>query len=280
MKVEQNPFSLYDFLGYFVPGSILACSFYYFLNFNNYDNLSTYIIATKFGGLDSYFPFIILSYALGQAQSFLSSYTIERFCIWHYSYPFRFLMGYSHDGYLNKKKHSFFTKVKRIVMFILLFPISIWDIFIDVIFKVKYLQNRKFSNEIKDLLSIRFKILVNSISDSKLEIDISKQDNFLLIYHYTLEQSKNHLSKFNNYVALYGFSRSMSFIFVLNFWTLIVYQVFINKNFSHQTIFITFSLSLFSYIFYLSYCKFLRRFSLEVIMAFITTPTNSSHTKS
>lgn len=272
MNIEQNPFSIYDFLGYFVPGSILTYSAFYLLNLNNYSNVFDFIFSIKIGGFESYLPFIILSYALGQAQSFLSSYTIERFCIWHYSYPFRFLMNYSHDGYIDLKKHKITVIIKRILMFILLFPISFWDILIDLFFGVKYLKNRKFSVEIVNLLTIKFNSLIALISNSQTQIELTKADNFLLIYHYTLEHSKNHSAKFNNYVALYGFSRSMSFIFVLNFWIIIIYQFFIKGVIDMRICLSILTVSLFSYIFYLSYCKFLRRYSIEVIMAFLTIP--------
>lgn len=276
MKIEQNPFSLYDFLGYFVPGSILTYSLYYFLNFNDYSNILEFIKEIKLGGIESYLPFIILSYSLGQAQSFLSSYTIERFCIWHYSYPFRFLMNFSHDGYINIEKHTKFTIIKRVLMLLLLLPISFYDILIDVIFKVKYLKNRKLSPEVIKLITYKFNNLIKKSSDNSITFDIKNQDNFLLIYHYTIENSKNHISKFNNYVALYGFSRSISFLLILNFWGLLIYQFLINNNyFELFTLLMLFIISLISYIFYLSYCKFLRRYSMEVIMTFLTLPNDT-----
>ena len=34
MKIDQNPFSLYDFLGYLIPGLLFVYSFYFIITFN------------------------------------------------------------------------------------------------------------------------------------------------------------------------------------------------------------------------------------------------------
>lgn len=275
MKIEQNPFSLYDFLGYFIPGSILTYSIYYLFHLDKYINVFDFITKFNLGGIESYLSFVILSYTLGQFQSFLSSYSIERYCIWHYSYPFRFLMGFSHDGYYNRELHTKLTKFKRLAMASFLLPISIWDFLIYNILGIKYLNNRQLSEEFKSLINYRFKTLIDQFSNDSQTIDISNKDNFLIIYHYTLENTRNHLSKFNNYVALYGFSRSMSLIFVLNFWIITIYQLIIKNNFNLRVILTILLISIFGFIFYLSYCKFSRRYSMEVIMAFLTIQINN-----
>ena len=269
MKIEQNPFSLYDFLGYFIPGSLLMYIIY-FINFWDDNKIIDKVLSKlKTGDFDSYLPFIILAYVSGHLISFLSSYSIERFCLWRYSYPFRFLMDFKHEGYINIEVQKSGTILKRILLYIIILPIGIWDSILGLVFNMRYLRNRKFSKQTRDIVVRRLNTFVKKELNSNEEIDIEDPDNFSLIYHYTLERSNNHLNKFNNYVALYGFSRSISFLFVFVFWYAVI-QTVSNNYWSWSMISFFIAISILSYLFFLGFCKFYRRYSIEVIMTFVT----------
>lgn len=88
--IRQNPFSLYDFLGYFIPGALL---FYLILFIDYVENLSenfelkNFIEKNSDFQLDKVLFFIIISYSLGHLLNFISSITIERYANWKYNYP-------------------------------------------------------------------------------------------------------------------------------------------------------------------------------------------------
>ena len=82
MNINQNPFSLYDFLGYFIPGALLlfmlSC-----IDWSQSGLAYLTIIENKIGG-NNYLSFVICSYIVGHLTSFLSSVTIEKYSIWLY----------------------------------------------------------------------------------------------------------------------------------------------------------------------------------------------------
>lgn len=269
MKIDQNPFSLYDFLGYFIPGALMIYFIFLIPLIDSGGNVLTYFDQIKVGNWEAYLPFIILAYIIGHLQSFVSSYTIERFCLWRYSYPFRFLMSFKHDGYINRDRQSKFEISKRIVLWLLIFPVSSIDLIVGKFLKLNYLHNKKFSVQTRNIIVNKLRKFVITETGHNMEVDIEDPDNFALIYHYTLENSKSHQQKFINYVALYGFSRSLSFILTTVFW----YFIYFNFKFQAWDIYricYLLILGLLAYLFYLNFCKFYRRFSMEVILTFIT----------
>jgi hypothetical protein len=80
--MKQNPFSLYDFLGYLIPGSTLIYLFIIIENWtnnkveNNLESIFSYVSKYNFQEI---FFFIIISYAIGHLLSFISSVTIEKY---------------------------------------------------------------------------------------------------------------------------------------------------------------------------------------------------------
>ncbi|WP_299010535.1 hypothetical protein [uncultured Shewanella sp.] len=99
-----------------------------------------------------------------------------------------------------------------------------------------------------------------------MKIEKGIQGDYLrLLYHFTFENSERHSTKLQNYVALYGLTRNVAFVFVLLFWGSIYSFSFIEDttiNWFHITIF-----GALSYIFYIGFVKFYRRYSLEAVMA-------------
>lgn len=87
MKLSQNPFSLYDFLGYLVPGMFLIL---FYINLSAYDSslgLEQFLNSQPISELQNYVGFVVASYLLGHALAILSSYSIERYALWKYGYP-------------------------------------------------------------------------------------------------------------------------------------------------------------------------------------------------
>src|SRR5690606_8103257 len=100
-------------------------------------------------------------------------------------------------------------------------------------------------------------------------VNLKSFDFHRIFTHYAYEYSHNHQSKLNNYVALYGFLRSLSAISNLLFW-LMLYHFYKSEMFSVESSYTHFGMlcvvSLVSYIFFMAFMKFYRRYSLEGLM--------------
>lgn len=286
MKSTQNPFSLYDFLGYLIPGA----TFLYMIIFYNH-NLSiecSLEYLKTYDSIGTYLPFTICSYISGHLLSFLSSYTIEKYAVWTYGYPSKFLMGTENNQKLedtNEKdvKETLYNLLRNFIiksiLHILILPISIIDYLFGTILGFNFWNNRTL-----DQLSINLIYAKGSQIYSKLFDGTDKEfhlpdktikpqevDFFTVLHHFTAERTKTHNVKFQNYVALYGFLRCMTLILVIFFWTNVYY--FLKNNLQLVSIesYLKTSLLIFlPYFFFLSFLKFYKRYSLETLMAMVT----------
>jgi len=268
----QNPFSFYDFLGYLIPGAIAV---YSLLILSLPGDVNWHNVFTHYGlsKIEIIIPFIISCYIIGHIISYLSSITIERFSIWSLGYPSKYLLGIDRLGYWselcnesisNYAKFTFF--IRRFLLVIILLPISILDFFIGKHLKLRKLYTRELDSFTKKVITTNLDKHFENVTEVKSPEktgSIVHQNFFLTIYHYCLERAKNHQNKFQNYVALYGFLRALSFLFIIIFWSTIIFR-------NEGTTWITLIAGLLSYILYMGYNKFNRRFSLEVLMAFVS----------
>ncbi len=146
MMMKQNPFSLYDFLGYFIPGSIC---FFIFLNykdifdFKNFEQI-VYTSQNFSTSLHSVTLFIVFSYILGHIASFLSSITIERYTIWRYGFPSKYLLRIDQKSYW-KSANNFTDYAWRLIVIISFFPLILLDYILGTI-----LNFRKFYQQSLD----------------------------------------------------------------------------------------------------------------------------------
>jgi hypothetical protein len=76
VDLKQNPFSLYDFLGFLIPGAL----FYYLLFGIAYVNFPGNILVEEIGKIlpkaEIYIPFVFISYLTGVILSYISSSTL------------------------------------------------------------------------------------------------------------------------------------------------------------------------------------------------------------
>lgn len=265
--IKQNPFSLYDFLGYFIPGATLI---YLMLVFHNLDSVEyVWSFNNLFGSSDidiqSYLFFIIISYAIGHLINFLSSLLVERYGNWMYDYPSKYLLKIH-------KKFSFKTITpKRIGIFISILPVSVLDLLFGQLLKFKNLYVHHLDDflihSIKTKSSKILTELIPKDESKKVPESINDYDFFRILHHYAFEHTKSHQFKMVNYVVLYGFLRSLTFICVLIFWYLIYLQVFGDNeyiSFYHYLI-----ICICSYIFFMAFMKFYRRYTLEALMVIV-----------
>ncbi|GLU43876.1 hypothetical protein [Allomuricauda sp. NBRC 101325] len=266
--IKQNPFSLYDFLGYFVPGAILVY-FYLILDFlennENQFKLSRFLADTGNLKLDQILFFIIISYALGHLVNFISSITIEKYAIWKYDYPSKYLLNLKLKGYW---ANGLIRNSWRILMPIILFPIAKLDFILGDILQFKDFYTRKLDDFLIGLIKekgqkLLNKLFTNESMNERINNNVEEYDFFRLFAHYTFEHSKSHQFKIVNYVALYGFLRVLSLITVIVFWFLFFSMIIKTIPFN---IWVLFIVSIVSYIFFMAFMKFYRRYTLEGLM--------------
>ncbi|EGR2026956.1 hypothetical protein [Vibrio cholerae] len=268
--MNQNPFSFYDFLGYMLPGALLL-----------------YIVTFVFGVDDmvlklsledannstanqllSFIPAVIFSYLLGHVLAIGSSAFIEAFTQYSNGYPSEFLFDVKPKAYLSSDTWG--GQLGRVVLWCLILPISIFK------FVLKDTLNIKMFNQAKPLPKPLREAAFNkclAILDQQIKVDTSKMkiengidgDYLRLLYHFVFENSERHAGKLQNYVALYGLTRNVSFVFIVLFWGAL-YSYFFATQFNIGQVHI-FSFAALAYIFYIGFIKFYRRYSLEAVMA-------------
>lgn len=280
---NKNPFSVYDFLGYFIPGAL----FFYLM-----DIFSTTIeikwlensITKNISTFNETLSFIIISYVLGHAINYISSVTIERYSIWSMGYPSRYILGETRNCYFKKWKETCIESKKfgrrlfefgisvlwRIGLLIIILPMFLIDLIIGRLLCFRRHYTNSIDETLKSIITKRidiFKEKHNKYNNNNSTPDSG--DYFRLIYYYCYEKHGAFRVKFDNYVALYGFTRAISLVFCIYSWILLIQMIvdIINQTEYQDWHLIAFVLSSFlSYFFYLAFIKFYRRYTLEGFM--------------
>ena len=276
--IKQNPFSLYDFFGYFIPGALIVYILLFLLkitDFNNIDQLTVILNSDKAFQIENFLFFVIISYSAGHLVNFMSSITIEKYANWKYNYPSKYLMNL-------KPNFKFWSGSKRIkfwkfLLIFFLFPITILDLILGELLCFKTFYTKKADNFIIETVKAKGLILLNQLG-TPITKTLREYDFHRIFSHYVYENSKNHQSRLSNYVALYGFLRSLCLISVMFLW-LILYKLYkkayLVEKFSEYfeknkyLIIYFFVISLLSYIFFMAFMKFYRRYSLESLMLIV-----------
>jgi len=276
--IKQNPFSIYDFLGYFIPGALMIYIILFLLkihDFNNLDQFTTVLNNDRTFQLDSFLFFIIISYSTGHLINFISSITIERYANWKYDYPSKYLMNLNKDF----KFWSGSKKIKswKFILILILSPITLFDYILGEIFCFKIFYTKNADKYIIAAVKSKGVILLNQLGTPTTK-KLREYDFHRIFSHYVYENSKNHQSKLSNYVALFGFLRALSLISALFSW-LIFYKlcekVFLCDNYieyftkSKYLIRYLFIISITSYVFFMAFMKFYRRYTLETLMLIV-----------
>ena len=268
--MKQNPFSFYDFLGYMIPGAVLL----YILTFVfGIDNLVAVLSLgesknSTSSQLLSFIPAVIGSYLLGHALAIGSSAIIEAFTNYSNGYPSEFLFDVEPKPYLSSG--SFAGNFGRRVLWVLILPISLLKTILKDWFNIKmFNQAKSLPKPLRDATFDKCTTILKDnigVDTSNMKIEKGIDGDYLrLLYHFIFENSERHSVKLQNYVALYGLTRNVSFVFILLFWSAVYSCVFVEKTtigWSH-----VFAFGGLAYIFYIGFVKFYRRYSLEAVMA-------------
>lgn len=268
--MKQNPFSLYDFMGYFIPGatSIYLIQIVNIIKKSNCIDLNIVLNSFPTIQTEGILIFLILSYVLGHLISYISSITIEKYAVWKYGYPSKYLLDINSLKFWTgaKKFHSIFW---RICLIILLLPTVILDYVLGHYFGFKNFYSNKLDPMLVKIIKLKTNNLLNKLgttTENGFEEGEGNNSDFnRIILHYTYENSKNHQSKLTNYVAIYGFLRTFTLITNILFWYFIVHT-YLFSDFNLISVYVIISISIISYIFFMSFMKFYRRYTLEGLM--------------
>lgn len=270
--MRQNPFSLYDFFGYFVPGALFVYSLMAYYGWKNSVGAGWSCLIQPESQCEThhYIMLVLVAYITGHLLSFISSVSIERYTIFVHGYPSKYLFDEEQKPLMEEK-----TKLK-IVLFLIgtatLLPISILDLILGKMLRVPPLYPRSMNKLLREHMIDNVNRLLlrqNMITKDKLSRSEIPGDLFLYLYHFALENSENHKTKMQNYVALYGFTRQLSLIFVGSFWLSII--EILSGDSSKVAYLVLGGSILLSYGFYLAFNKFYRRFSQEAIFGAVVS---------
>lgn len=271
--MKQNPFGLYDFLGYLIPGALFMYILYFVFDIDiayelldleqaNGSSVKTEIL--------TFIPSVILAYIIGHTFSLLSSFFIENYATYLYGYPSKYLFIENHIFWSQKKGcKKAWKNLGRIILFIILLPISFTTLTLKLLNITLFEQAKPLPKELGEtvfnqcmiILNTNLRISTKEIIQDKEEEGISR-DYFRIIYHFIFENSEKHSIKLQNYVALYGFCRTISFIFLISFWISSYLYFFENE----KCIYLILLLLILSFSFFIGFIKFYRRYTLEALM--------------
>lgn len=219
---NKNPFSTFDFLGYFFPGSfaLILCYLFSNIEFNDVEIPQAF---TKLHSLFVYheliaiFFFIILAYITGHLISYLSSATIERFFVWSNGYPTEYLLSRKPRTGILESRDKFIGSVWHLFVCIFIAPITICSSVFESLFNLRFFITKELPFEIKNMIESKIEKLPELIELKGIQNAEEIPDIHRIVMHFVYEHCQQHNVKFDNYVALYGFLRSLSLIFSVCF---------------------------------------------------------------
>ncbi len=301
--MNKNPFSIYDFMGYLFPGMmcyiIIAYCFRMGLDLSeitNIDNLRNLVKESQMEfNLEKSVVIIVIAYILGHIVSYLSSVTIELFAQKVFGYPSEYLLKRGRDkkwwemlkAFFASEAHSssrFLTRIKTALRFLmkvfivlLLFPISFSTFSFAYFFDINGWIVRPLDDYLKTSLRVKEFKLANKLGISHPDVN-QECDYHRIVMHYVYLNIPNSQRKVDNYVALFGFLRSISFVFCTVFFAFGTYAlttINFSASFDSGLLYVLSLFFVLSYICFLGFVKFYRRFTLENYMAMLTAMPNN-----
>lgn len=222
---NKNPFSTFDFLGYFFPGALFIGLIYLVSDGLKIDSdlmpqsIARFIILSQTHQAIALFFTVIIAYVLGHLISYISSISVELFYTWSYGYPTSYLLSDKKGRGLLKSANGRKGKFGHLITCLVLFPITICHFIFERMFGLERFISRKLDSATISIINIEIARIASHYNISKEKQE--DWDKHRLIMHYVYEHCNLHQNKFDNYVALYGFLRSITLILNLILWYLI-----------------------------------------------------------
>lgn len=280
--MEKGPFSLYDFMGYFIPGALALYLIFIGVDVNFTDFSEKFFLKgqNKFIEIPLYIIvfYIILAYCFGHFLSFFSTLTVEKYTRIFYGDPSKNLLS-DHQRVRNKivlqnvPVKIILKTILENISLIFILPLVIFDSLMYVArYKHKYMG--QIPKPYRELVVEKIKNVFNGIGYNGDVFTTDENNYHQFLIHYNYEYTKVHGSKLMNYVSLYGFLRvitliSSIYLCHLTIYFLTNYSLDLSGKGLKEAFFIfyrIFSYGLLTFIFYLGYLKFYKRYTLENLM--------------
>ena len=268
-------------------------SIYNILDITNIGEITTKLNASL--NLETSIVCIVLAYVIGHIIAYISSVTIEYFANKTFGYPSEYLMNCNEQGWcklvfryffnLDNNELEFDEKKKYVILQIIsgrfvwrlligtfLFPLSFMTFVLGYIFGINRFITRPLDDYLIASIKEKFSSLVLRIGINQ-SIDESKSDYHRVIMHYVYYNLPVCQNKTDNYISLYGFLRSICLILngMFLFITIkIIPTLDFNLPFDEKKVWNWSILFILSYISFLAFVKFYRRFTLENYMIMLT----------
>ena len=302
--MEKNPFSLYDFMGYLFPGIIALFfiqliwdgndnSIYNILDIASFEEVTKKV--DKSINLETSIICVVLAYVIGHIIAYISSVTIEYFANKTFGYPSEYLLDSNGQTWWKQVSRYYFNldndelqrykKIKhillqiitgrfmyRLMISLILFPISFMTFVLGHCFGINRFITRPLDNYLIEGIKNKYLKLISDLKINNSSVDL-KCDYHRVIMHYVYYNLPICQNKTDNYISLYGFLRSICFIIngIFLFITLkIIPTLDINASFDEKKVWTWSVLFILSYISFLAFVKFYRRFTLENYMIMLT----------
>lgn len=173
--MKQNPFSLYDFLGYFIPGASLIYLVYIIGLFKSNECLDLNLILNSLPTINTsgILLFLIIAYVLGHLMSYISSISVEIYANWKYGYPSRYLLNFPATSYWKGAK-SFHSIFWRIFLLLFLLPTVIPDSILGRVFGFKIFYHKRLDSVLVKLIIFKANVLMTKLGMTK-KMDLKKE---------------------------------------------------------------------------------------------------------
>ena len=298
--MDKNPFSIYDFMGYLFPGIIALFfiqlmwdgndnSIFNILNLENFKDITNKINDSI--NLETSVVCVVLAYILGHIIAYLSSVTVEYFANKTFGYPSEYLMSNTEYSlrdlaskyFLNMKWNDFhlkksFSLIKsgffwcRFIISIIILPVTLMTFIFTYVIGINKFITRPLDNYLVDGIKEKSKEIAKMLDVNYPDND-PDCDYHRLIMHYVYYNLPVCQNKTDNYISLYGFLRSICFILngMFLFITIkVIPTINIYAPFDEKKVWTWCILFALSYISFLAFVKFYRRFTLENYMIMLT----------
>lgn len=267
----KNPFSFYDFLGYLFPGLVCVIFLKVVCSIDGdikIDTLYHQGLITSFSWKDTV-QYTVLAYVVGHLISYFSSLTVEPYLIWSYGYPSVFLLKENYDKNFFDINTKVGTYCWKLLVCILIFPICLASLFFGHLLHFRFYVLKPLDSYLQQNINKKIDSLLEKL---KLSQRGNGADVHRVLMHYNYEHYANHIRKYDNYIALYGFLRSLcllcSSIFIFLF-IIEVKNIDFNLPINWNSVFILAILFCVTYLYYLGFIKFYRRYTLENLMSIL-----------
>ena len=294
--MSKNPFSIYDFMGYLFPGLFLLIILVYVRN-ENFDISNIFRFKTLMGivgddkstfDLDKSILIIILGYITGHFVSYSSSLTIETFANNIFGYPSDYLLHGNKLSWWDMLKRYFSCQVKtsckmlrwiklfckfvlKLFVFTFLLPISLMVFLLGWLVDVNSYITRPIDDYLKTSILKKQYELANLLNIKKADVN-ERCDYHRLDMHYVYIHVTECQKKVDNYISLYGFLRSITFVFCICFDCCLFYSlqsVNFDLEINWSIIFELIVLYAMCILSFLGFMKFYRRNTLENFMTLL-----------